>query len=175
MRLRCALPCPGAGGACGDCSRHQWLHQEVSTLHRLLRPDPVELARLSTASRAYGCRRRRPNLPGSSTVPPCPCSSAATVSLMREELQLVQGPCRAGVGAVVRVPGGLLVTGDLADFCHAARGQGGLLGARYVDPAGRRLGGGVARGRRAGEDVGVMVTKAGTLLGDWARGINSFL
>ena len=93
----------------------------------------------------------------------------------REELQLVQGPCRAGVGAVVRVPGGLLVTGDLADFCHAARGQGGLLGARYVDPAGRRLGGGVTRGRRAGEDVGVMVTKAGTLLGDWARGINSFL
>ena len=58
------------------------------------------------------------------------------------------------------MPGGFLGRGDLADLCDAARGQGSLLGARYIDRAGRRLRGGVARGRRAGEDgVGAMVTQ----------------
>ncbi|XP_044458605.1 uncharacterized protein [Triticum aestivum] len=69
----------------------------------------------------------------------------------REELHLVRGPCRAGAAA--RVLGGFVGTGDLADFWHTARGQGSLLGARYVDGAWRRLHGGVARG------VGAMATE----------------
>ncbi|KAM3351320.1 hypothetical protein ACQJBY_023366 [Aegilops geniculata] len=69
----------------------------------------------------------------------------------REELHLVQGPCRAGAAA--RVLGGFVGTGDLADFWHTARGQGSLLGACYVDGAGRRLHDGVARGRRLEKTV----------------------
>ena len=69
----------------------------------------------------------------------------------REELHLIQGPCRAGAAA--RVLGGFVGTGDLADFWHTARGQGSLLGARYVDRAGRRLRGGVARSWRPEKKV----------------------
>ena len=47
-------------------------------LCRLLRPDPAE-----PVSHASGPRRRRPDQPSSSTLPCCPCSSPATVSLMR--------------------------------------------------------------------------------------------
>ena len=63
----------------------------------------------------------------------------------------VQGLCRAGAAA--RVLGGIVGTGDLAALCHTARRQGSLLGARYVDRAGRRLRGGVARGWRLEKKV----------------------
>ena len=91
----------------------------------------------------------------------------------REELHLVRGPCRAGAAA--RVLGGFVGTGDLADFWHTARGQGSLLGARYVDGAWRRLHGGVARGRRLEKTVlARWRRKAERALRDWARRINSW-
>uniref|UniRef100_A0A8R7PIL5 Uncharacterized protein n=1 Tax=Triticum urartu TaxID=4572 RepID=A0A8R7PIL5_TRIUA len=92
----------------------------------------------------------------------------------REELHLVRGPCRAGAAA--RVLGGFVGTGDLADFWHTARGQGSLLGARYVDGAWRRLHGGVARGRRLEKTVlARWRRKAERAMRDWARRINYFL